>query len=277
MKKIIVPVDFSIYSENALQTAAFMAKQNKAEIVVVHMLELSHALINQSESASQQEMIFYLKLAERKFNDFLQKDYLSTLKVTPIIKHFKIFSELDKLAKEEKADLIIMGSKGTSGLEEMFIGSNTEKVIRYANVPVLVVKENAITKKVENVVFACDFTEEDIDPYVRAKALFKKLGCNLQLVYVNTPTSKFKNSKEIKEKMKAFFKNVNEDVNSIENVKVVADYSVEKGVLYFADESKADVIAVATHGRKGVSHFFEGSISEDIANHSKLPIISFKI
>lgn len=277
MKKIIVPVDFSIYSENALQTAAFMAKQNNAEIVVVHMLELSHALINQSESASQQEMIFYLKLAERKFNDFLQKDYLSTLKVTPIIKHFKIFSELDKLAKEEKADLIIMGSKGTSGLEEMFIGSNTEKVIRYANVPVLVVKENAITKKVENVVFACDFTEEDIDPYVRAKALFKKLGCNLQLVYVNTPTSKFKNSKEIKEKMKAFFKNVNEDVNSIENVKVVADYSVEKGVLYFADESKADVIAVATHGRKGVSHFFEGSISEDIANHSKLPIISFKI
>ena len=277
MKKIIVPVDFSIYSENALQSAAFMAKQNNAEIVVVHMLELSHALINQSESASQQEMIFYLKLAERKFNDFLQKDYLSTLKVTPIIKHFKIFSELDKLAKEEKADLIIMGSKGTSGLEEMFIGSNTEKVIRYANVPVLVVKENAITKKVENVVFACDFTEEDIDPYVRAKALFKKLGCNLQLVYVNTPTSKFKNSKEIKEKMKAFFKNVNEDVNSIENVKVVADYSVEKGVLYFADESKADVIAVATHGRKGVSHFFEGSISEDIANHSKLPIISFKI
>ncbi|CAM1368232.1 Universal stress protein UspA [Tenacibaculum soleae] len=277
MKKIIVPVDFSIYSENALQTAAFMAKQNNAEIVVVHMLELSHTLINQSESASQQEMIFYLKLAERKFNDFLQKDYLSALKVTPIIKHFKIFSELDELAKEEKADLIIMGSKGTSGLQEMFIGSNTEKVIRYANVPVLVVKENAITKKVENVVFACDFTQDDIAPYIRAKALFKKLGCNLQLVYVNTPTSKFKNSKEIKEKMKAFFKNVNEDVNSIENVKVVADYSVEKGVLYFADESKADIIAVATHGRKGVSHFFEGSISEDIANHSKLPIISFKI
>ncbi|MDO6743563.1 universal stress protein [Tenacibaculum soleae] len=277
MKKIIVPVDFSIYSENALQSAAFMAKQNNAEIVVVHMLELSHALINQSESASQQEMIFYLKLAERKFNDFLQKDYLSALKVTPIIKHFKIFSELDQLAKEEKADLIIMGSKGTSGLEEMFIGSNTEKVIRYANVPVLVVKEDKITKKVENVVFACDFTQDDIAPYIRAKALFKKLDCNLQLVYVNTPTSKFKNSKEIKEKMKAFFKNVNEDVSSIKNVKVVADYSVEKGVLYYADESKADIIAVATHGRKGVSHFFEGSISEDIANHSKLPIISFKI
>lgn len=277
MKKIIVPVDFSIYSENALQSAAFMAKQNNAEIVVVHMLELSHALINQSESASQQEMIFYLKLAERKFNDFLQKDYLSALKVTPIIKHFKIFSELDQLAKEEKANLIIMGSKGTSGLQEMFIGSNTEKVIRYANVPVLVVKENAITKKVENVVFACDFTQDDIDPYIRAKTLFKKLDCNLQLVYVNTPTSKFKSSKEIKEKMKAFFKNVNEDVSSIKNVKVVADYSVEKGVLYYADESKADIIAVATHGRKGISHFFEGSISEDIANHSKLPIISFKI
>ena len=77
--------------------------------------------------------------------------------------------------------------------------------------------------------------------------------------------------------MKTFFEKANESVNSIKEVKIISDYSVEKGILYFANVSNADMIAVATHGRKGISHFFEGSISEDIANHSKLPIVSFKI
>ena len=277
MKKIIVPVDFSKYSENALQTAAFLAKQNQAEIVVVHMLELSNSIINKSDKFSQQETFFYLKLAEKKFQEFIQKDYLSGLKVTAIIKHFKVFSELDELAKEENVDLIVMGSKGVSGLKEMFIGSNTEKVIRYAHVPVLIVKEEAITKNIEKVVFACDFTNDDVAPYLKAKSFFSKLNCSLQLVYINTPTTKFKSTEEVEIEMKRFFEEVKEDASAINNVKIVADYSVESGILYFANKSKSDIIAVATHGRKGISHFFEGSISEDIANHSKLPIISFKM
>ncbi len=277
MKKIIVPVDFSIHSENALQTAAFLAKQSNAEIIVVHMLELSNAIINQSDNSSQQETFFYLKLAEKKFNAFLKKDYLSDVKVTPIIKHFKIFSELDELAREENVDFIIMGSKGSDGLKEMFIGSNTEKVIRYAHVPVLVVKEKPITKKIEKVIFACDFSNDDVAPYIEAKTFFKKLGCDMQLVYVSTPSTKFNSSKEVEEKMIAFFDKTNEDSSKIEDVKIIFDYTVEKGVLYFADKDNSDIVAVATHGRKGISHFFEGSISEDIANHSKLPIVSFKI
>lgn len=277
MKKIIVPVDFSIYSENALKTAAFLAKESQAEIIVVHMLELSNATVNQSESYAQQETVFYLKLAEKRFNKFLQKDFLTGVKVTPIIKHFKIFSELDQLAREENADLIVMGSKGTSGLSEMFIGSNTEKVIRYAHVPVLVVKEIAITQKIENAVFACDFSDDDVAPYLEAKTFFEKLNCNLELVYVSTPTTKFKSTKEIEEKMTVFFNKTNKDASEISKVKIISDYSVEKGVLYYANKSKADILTVATHGRKGISHFFEGSISEDIANHSKLPVLSFKI
>ncbi len=277
MKKIIVPVDFSIYSENALQTAAFLAKQSDAEVLVVHMLELSNAIISQSESYAQQETVFYLKLAEKRFNKFLQKDYLSEVKVKPVIKHFKIFSELDELAREENADLIVMGSKGTSGLKEMFIGSNTEKVIRYAHVPVLVVKDTPIVSKLEKAVFACDFSDDDVSPYLEAKTFFEKMNCSLQLVYVSTPTTKFKSTKEIEEKMIQFFNKTNEDVNEVSNVKVISDYSVEKGVLYYTNKSESDILAVATHGRKGISHFFEGSISEDIANHSKLPVLSFKI
>ena len=278
MKKIIVPVDFSEYSEKALQTAVFFAKETNAEIVVVHMLELSNAVLSQSESYIQQEMLFYLELTEKKLAEFLKKDYLSGVKVTPIIKHFKIFSEIDLLAREEKADLIIMGSKGVSGLKEMFIGSNTEKVIRYTHIPVLVIKEKPITEKIEKVLFACDFSDDDVKSYMKAKTFFNGLKTEVELIYVSTPTSKFKSTKELEERMERFFKQTNESAKEgMKKVKIVSDYSVERGVFYYADKIDVDVLVVATHGRKGVAHFFEGSISEDIANHSKLPVMSFKI
>ena len=60
-------------------------------------------------------------------------------------------------------------------------------------------------------------------------------------------------------------------------VDIVNDYSIEEGIYNFAFKIKANVIALPTHGRKGLAHFFKGSIGEDIANHADLPVITFKI
>ena len=94
MKKIIVPVDFSEYSEYALETASILAKKNNAEILVLHMLEMSEAILTRAGTDLQMETMFFLKLAEKKFEEFLKKDYLKGLKITPIIKHFKVFTEV---------------------------------------------------------------------------------------------------------------------------------------------------------------------------------------
>ena len=60
-------------------------------------------------------------------------------------------------------------------------------------------------------------------------------------------------------------------------VKIYNDYTVEKGVLNYSERVSADLIGIPTHGRRGLSHFFMGSIGEDIANHSEAPVITFKI
>lgn len=277
MKKIIVPVDFSQHSENALKTAAALAKKRGSEIVVVHMLELSNAIISQSESYNQAEAVFYLKMAEKKFNDFLDKDYLKEIKVTPVIKHYKIFSELNQLARDEDADLIVMGSHGVSGLKEVFVGSNTEKVVRNSSVPVLVTKEIPILDDFKSAVFACDFSDGDVEPYQKAKEMLGKLGCEIKLLHVNTPYGKFRSTYEMQEKVKKFLSKANDSSITFEDVSYVSDYTVEKGILDFAKQHGADLIVMATHGRKGLSHFFEGSISEDIANHANLPVLTIKM
>ncbi|MCP4975162.1 MAG: universal stress protein, partial [Maribacter sp.] len=60
-------------------------------------------------------------------------------------------------------------------------------------------------------------------------------------------------------------------------VEIHNDYSIEKGILNYGEKINADIIGIPTHGRKGLSHFFMGSIGEDIANHSNVPVVTFKI
>jgi nucleotide-binding universal stress UspA family protein len=162
MKKIIVPIDFSEHSEYALEAAANLAQKYGSELLVLHMLELSNAILTADSSALNEEAVFYLKLAEQKFDTFLDKPYLENLNVTPIVKHFKVWSEVNDVANEHDANLIVMGSHGASGVKEVLVGSNTEKVVRHADIPVLVIKHNPILFDFENGVFACDFSDDAV-------------------------------------------------------------------------------------------------------------------
>ncbi|MBY0486089.1 MAG: universal stress protein, partial [Flavobacteriaceae bacterium] len=100
-----------------------------------------------------------------------------------------------------------------------------------------------------------------------------KFDSTLHLVTVNTPNN-FKSTAAAKEIMDSFLKGF--DVKKVET-HIYNDTNVEKGILNFANSLDADLIGMSTHGRKGLSHFFNGSISEDLVNHATRPVVTFKI
>lgn len=277
MKKIIVPIDFSEHSEYALRTAAKLAKKSNAELLALHMLEMSDVILTESDSQQQQKAVFFLKLVEQKFETFLDKEYLKNVNVTPIVKHYKVFSEVNDVAKEHDADLIVMGSHGTSGFKEFFVGSNTERVVRNSETPVLVIKTEIKDANFGTAVFATNFEEENVRPYLNATSMFEVLDAKLILLYVNLPNEHFKSSVEIEKKIAEFLITADGNLDKLNDVAYQADYTVEQGVMNYANKVGADIIAIPTHGRKGISHFFAGSIGEDIANHSPLPVMTFMI
>ena len=277
MKKIIVPIDFSEHSEYALRTAVKLAAKGNAEILALHMLEMSDLMLTASDGLQYEKASFFIKLSEQKFEKFLDKPYLKNVKITPIIKHFKVFSEVNDVAKKHDADIVVMGSQGASGIKDFFIGSNTERVVRYSDIPVLVVKSNVDDVNFENVVYACDFSEESIKAYINATKMFNYLNAKMTLVYVNLPNDSFKSTAEIEKQVVNFFTKADGSLDKMKDVHYVADYTVEDGILNFAKKQGANLIAMPTHGKKGLEHFFEGSIGEDVANHATLPVITFKI
>ncbi len=279
MKTIIVPIDFSEYSEYALNAASILAKKYNAEILALHMLELAtvHAYGKETQNEHMEKAVYYIKLAEKKFEEFLDKDYLQGIPVTKIVRHFKVFSELGEVAAENNADLIVMGSKGASGLNEFFIGSNTEKVVRHSDIPVLVIKTKPIDWDIKKVVFATDFTEDATPCFLTATKLLDSLNADVQLLYVNVPGDGFKSTDEMEATVETFLQEAEGNLNRLKDVHYIDERSVEKGILKYAKKVDADLVAVTTHGRTGLARFFEGSISEDLANHAHFPIMTFKM
>ena len=274
MKSIIVPVDFSKQSEQALKVAADIAKKHGAELLVLHMLELSPAIMSDSGYVSQEQIVHLIKIGEKRFNDFLDKPYLKGVNIVPVIKHYKVFSEVNEVAEKHNADLIVMGSHGTDGLQEIFIGSNTERVVRSSDIPVLVIKGEDMDKfRAERFVFACDFKEESVPALLKAVEMAEILKSQLLLVYINTPGDEFLSTEDAYNRVSRF---LNLAKLGLE-VQIYNDYTVEKGVLNYSESVAADLIGIPTHGRKGLSHFFMGSIGENIANHSNTAVVTFKI
>ncbi len=278
MKKILVPVDFSKHSENALEVAASIAKKNNAEIIALHMMGLSDAVVTKNQSREVFEAMYYMRLAETRFAELLDKDYLEGVKVTDAVHNYTIFSEINDVAKEMEIDLIVMGSHGTTGLKDVFVGSNTEKVVRTSEIPVLVIKHQTTDFNPQLGIFACDFLESSIIPYKKAKRMFDLLGVKMQPLYINL-AGDFRNTREIEKRILTFMTDA-KVINPFESLNSVVhynDYSVEAGIFAYSQITGADIISLPTQGRQGLAHFFSGSIGEDVVNHSDLPVMTFKI
>jgi nucleotide-binding universal stress UspA family protein len=272
----MVPTDFSDQAENALRVAAQLAKKGNGEIYLLHMLELPLDLVDpasQDTGSSIPESIYFMKLAHQRFQEIMKSDFLEGITVHETVKFHQAFEGIMEISRENDCDMIIMGSKGVSGVKEIFIGSNTEKVIRHSDIPVLVIKDNIPVFEVDNFILASDFKEDGKGSFVEAMSFARKIGARVHLLYVNTP-NRFKSSQIIDERMKAYA-----DISSYKNfsMNIYNDDSIEKGILNFGKKMDAGLIGVCTHARKGLSHLLRGSISEDVVNHAEKPVITFKI
>ncbi|UCE93872.1 MAG: universal stress protein [Flavobacteriaceae bacterium] len=276
MKRILVPVDFSKEAESAAKIAASIARKTNSEIFLVHMLELPVTTIDPAEMntiSSEPQIIYFMKLAREKFEKFKKLSFFEGLHVVESVQFQHAFSGIINESEKNKIDLIVMGSQGASGLQEMFIGSNTEKVVRRSKVPVLVIKEGVEKFEVNDMIFASDFDKESKSTFHRVVEFANLFGAKIHLLYINT-IHNFNTTKNIESKIAHFMDDF--DFNNY-STKIYNDISIEKGILSYARDVDADLIALNTHGRSGLSRLFNGSIGQELANHALRPVITFKI
>ena len=276
MNSILVPVDFSKQAKYAAKIAAEIARLTDAKIFLLHMLELPTGVVDPvsyNTSSNTPSALLYLNRAQEKFKEFKKMPCFNGLEIEDDVEFHKAFDGIIEKSKEKNIDLIVMGSRGTSGLEEMLVGSNTEKVVRNSEIPVMVVKEKVKDFKVENLVFASNFKQKNRSAFQKILNFTKLFNARIHLLKINT-IHNFETTKESSEAIRNFIEGY--DLGDY-SLNIYNDVTVELGILNFAKAIEADIIVLNTHGRRGLAHLFNGSIGEDLGKHAKLPVVTFKL
>ena len=272
MKTIIVPTDFSECAKNALKAASDIARKSDAEIHLIHVYEKPVW----GFAEANVDLIKNRKLHDQIEEELHKTAMLPFMKGLQVVKHIftdlKIREALDH-KKLMDADLIVMGSHGINGWREFFIGSNTEKIVRFAEPPVLVIKEWYDNFEIKNMVFASNFSSEVDTMFRKIENLASVFSAKIHLLKVITPRT-FEPSYQSIDKMKDFVRKFYLTEFSINTYN---DETVEDGILNFSRQTEADLIAMETHGRTGFAHLINGSITEDLVNHIPLPVLSVKM
>ncbi len=281
MKKILVPTDFSEEANHALQVAIQLARKTGAAIKLLHVVEMVPTTTNFSVTGdvmpnNNMDQVFTLQLLETtkgRMQQLMQSVDHAGVELVQEVEVDRVISKIKRVIEEDQVDLVVMGSKGSSGLDEFLIGSNTEKVVRSAACPVLTIKRPIADFNVQEIVLASDFKREITKAMTQFKKFQELFGARLHLVYINTPGA-FESSSTLQQKLERVATQ-----NGMQNytINVYNDTVEEDGILHFAQDIKADLIMMATHGRTGFSHLLSGSIAEDLVNHTSIPVLTYQI
>lgn len=268
MKKILVPTDFSKFADFAAELATSLAKTMEAEVHFVHLMDIPIdwiKLIEADQKKMYPDITSKVKAANSKLDALVQRVEKAGLKAKCLIQYNSDYKFIAQYTKTFQCDFIVMGSHGASGFTEWFVGSNTQKVVRRSDVPVIVVKNDLKPYKFDELVFVSEFDREHVKPFKWMLDFAKILGAKVHLLFINIPAN-FTETQILDKKMKPF---IAEGGELILKSTVYNCYDFEKGLSEIVIREN-QLVAMATHGDKN-------SLTEKVINHLDTPVLSIKM
>lgn len=264
IRTILVPYDFSDCATDALRVAAKLARKTGALIDVVHLYEQMTDFHTENQRVRDE--------IEGKLDAVRDLPFLKGIELKKFMLRQLGLTEMFKNERLLQADLIVMGTHGATGLRGI-VGSNTQRIVRQAPMPVLVIKHRIEDFDVKDMVYASNFTDQDVEKFHAFQPVIDLFDPRIHLLKVNTPRS-FERTDDSNRAIDRFLQR---HALAKFTATIYNDLSIEEGILNFTKGIDADLITMATHGRTGFFHVVNGSLTEDIVNHTTYPVLSVKL
>ena len=276
MKKIIVPIDFSPISINAFEYALRLADTFACEIEVIHMYSpvvadypymlgnIVNELIEGKKDTAIIKFTEYVKNQSEVINSFFNKVPIN-FDVMPGAGTIDIIEAIER----KRADLVVMGTKGASGLKETFFGSITGEVMESASCPVLGIPEEAKFYGINTIAVTTNFVDRDdrIINYLQTWASYFK--ANIKCIHVD-----LNHTHEYTKKMDSLASLFSESRDI--SFAVIDDTDVLKGISNFIDNNGVNILGMVIHKRNIIQELFNYSYTKKMAYHTNTPILAMQ-
>lgn len=276
MKNILVPTNFSENCKKAEELGIEMAKLYNSEIHFFHLINtpVNWVELDKEKEKRYPETVKQIGIAKASLRELEKKAERQGLECRTFLEFDGGQANILKHSGHFHHDFIVTGSSGTRGGIRELMGSNVEKIVRKADVPVVVVKDEEVSFPFKDIVFVSDFLQDVSDVFKQVISIAEKCGAHIHLLRVNTQTD-FNSIEQGLDPIKEFLKKFPDLDNFSMNVYNEPD--VETGINNYLRYKNADLIAMCTHGRTGFLSLFSKSIAEGVTNHSELPVMTIKM
>ncbi len=280
LKKILWATDFSDEAQEALFYTAAFAKTFNAKIVALHCVPDFSPALYDTASVIRGELARRVDDMKKEADKRLQtiKNHQG-IPFKIIVKEGNASKKIIETAEEEKVDLIVIGRRGMSAIEKLFIGSVANHVLRNSPVPILVTKKKTGKPQFKKILVPTDFSDQEEVERDFAWKLAKGFGSDLTLLHIlelhdfefspqvldELFTSLLKRLKKRKTREKAEIK-VEEDVYRAINSSI--------GIVDYAETHKFDLIVISTCVHSKIERFFLGSTTEKVISYTHVPIFA---
>jgi nucleotide-binding universal stress UspA family protein len=293
IKRILFATDFSRWAQRAEDYACALACSWKASLTVLSVAEFPPEL-NPDYLVNQQYLADLLKHASSRLVDLKGLAEQRGIAVTTRMATGIPSEEVIAAARADDSDLIIVGTRGKTGLAHILLGSTAERVIRGAPCPVLSVRteptdiehECVLARPVmfERILVPVDFSDCSLEALEFAVVVAQQAKASLMLLHVLEPVSyglDFTLNKNRQSKSSTWTKRLEELVSSHHHTQVPMEFRLRGGlpsdsILDSAQTLPCNLIVMGTHGRRGLSHTISGSVAEAVLRQSHCPIIAVR-
>jgi nucleotide-binding universal stress UspA family protein len=272
INKILIPIDFSETSLMALEHAANFCSKFNSSLYLLHVYKGRDidVLPDIGLGATDHESIKKKVIDElKKLASGFSSDYGITVDIE--VKEGSIAKEIATTANEVDADMIVMGTHGTSGFEEYFLGSVAYKVVTASPLPVFTVQNHAKSKDYNTIFVGIDSSAHTRDKVSHVATLAKAFGAKVHICSLITEEHE-EERKIFNLKVKQIQEYLDHQGVSYENSEVHGD-NIAEMVLEKAQEVGSEMIAIMTE-QEASTGLFMGSYAQQIVNHSKIPVLS---
>lgn len=270
--KILIPTDFSPLSKVAVQFAVKFGKKLKAEFTILSVVNLD---------ASPGRGVLNVKFLEDKLVENAVEDcakLISEVKAenkgiiitSQVIKGYPVEKVVTNYTRHNDIDLIVMGTKGATGLKKLILGSNAAAVIDKSDIPVIAVPEFARFKSLKDIIYATDIA--NIKNELKTVVSFAKdFNATVHILHIVSPAQETK--LDIKQTVTKLTKALNYRKITFT---VSLNEDDTEGINEYVLKQKADMLAMFTHELTFFEKVFNKSVTRQIAFLSNVPLLTFK-
>jgi len=266
---ILVPTDFSEYSKKSFTQALLIASKTDAKVTLLHCIEPPYDFASTVESTLEQIKRGSKRHLDEMYKQAMKDERFYKVQIDTVLITGMAKASIMEFVPTREVDFIVMGSMGVSGLRKKLFGSTSTDIALRSDIPVFIVPENEAYKGFDNILFATDYRNSDLESLSYVSGLAGLFDSTIHVVYIAD-----EENFETDINFRGFRDLVNEKIKYEQlNFDRYYEKSPFRGLSRYIENNKIEMLVITKYKKTVLKSLLDKNHTKEMSHYSALPVL----